>query len=217
MRTLILFFLAIIVLGCKVEVNSSDGNTTFSNEQNLTENNTTIDNNITTDLNTSIDTNTTNTTTEDNQTSTNSDLLFQAPQDALYDKDACYSGVGDTVLLQDYNSNESPRESDDDSNGISIMSLYTQTLNPNDSRVIAFYQKIPDGITLSDVTKRENVYGDNSQFVLMFDPIWKNLTTNTVYVQTPALDGNLPKCYRIIIKNIDTGLLTPQQVYRYKN
>jgi len=210
-----IFFL-LLLSGCKVEVNSSDGNFTSSVDQNLdTDTNNSYDINSS-DANNSVDTNTTH-NNDSNQTHTDADLLFDASQGAIYDSNACYSGFATAVPLQDYNSNESPRESDDDTNGISIMSLYTQTLDTSESRVIAFYKKIPNGITLSDVTKRENIYGDNSQFVLMFDPIWKSLETNTVYIQTPTLAQSLPKCYRITIKNIATNLITPQQVYRYKN
>jgi len=213
MRIFLTLFLIALISGCGVDVSSSSG----SNNSQVKDSNTSVDTNVSTDNNTTDS----NATVDSNETkdtnTTTSKLLYEASGDAQYDPNACYSGYATAVPLQDYNSNESPRESDDNANGISLMSLYTQTLNPDDSLVIAFYKKIPTGLSVGDATQRENVYGDNSQFVLMYDPLWKSLQDNVVYVQTPTLGDNLPKCYRITIEDTATNLIVPQQVYRYQN
>jgi len=211
MLQIILTISLLLFSACNVDVESSDGAIPIDN--NTSDTNTSDTN--TTDTNTT-DTNTSGTTSNDTNR-TEADLAYQAPETAEYDPNACYSGYATAVPLQDYNSNESPRESDDVANGISLMSLYQQTLNPNDSLVIAFYKQIPVGIVLEDATSKENVYGDNSQFILMYDPIWKSLENNIVYVQTPALDDALAKCFRITIEETPSGVITPQQVYRYNN
>jgi len=204
-----ILFIVLSLNGCKVSVDSSDANVTTPSDANISQDS---NNSVAPDTNSTVDTNSTH-----NDTNTTQELLYEAPEGSEYDPNACYSGFATAVPLQDYNSNESPRESDDDRNGISLMSLYTQTLNPDDSLVIAFYKNIPEGMVLGDVTQRENVYGDNSQFVLIYDPIWKNLQNNIVYVQTPALEDKLAKCYRIVIEETTTNVIEPKQVYRYKN
>jgi len=140
--------------------------------------------------------------------------MFDTSGGAEYDANACKSAYATAVPLQD--SANTARETDDNANGISIMSLYRQTLVPADSNVIAFYKTIPSGTVLQDVTKRKNIYGDNSQFVIMYDPAWETIQNNTIYVQTPKLSNTLNSCFRVTIDSNNSISLVPKKVYSYK-
>ncbi len=153
-------------------------------------------------------------TTSGSDTNVTAEALYDTSDGAELDPNACYSGYATAVPLQDSADSNSQRETDDDLNGISLMSLYPQTFDPADSNVIAFYKTLPLGTVLQSATKRKNIYGDNSQFILVYDPTWVNTPENKVYIQTPKLQNKLPSCYRIVINSLDGSSVVPQKVYR---
>lgn len=141
---------------------------------------------------------------------------FDTSDGAELDPNACRSAYATAVPLQDSADANSQRETDDSLNGLSLMSLYTQTFVAADSNIIAFYKTLPLGTVLQDVTKKKNVYGANSQFILVYDPAWVSTPNNIVYVQTPKLTNELPGCYRIILDDLNGSAIVPQKVYSYK-
>lgn len=145
---------------------------------------------------------------------TGGEPMFDTSGGAEFDPNACKSAYATAVPLQD--SANTDRETDDDANGISIMSLYRRTLIPADSNIIAFYKILPTGTVLQDVTKRKNLYGDNSQFIIMYDEAWVSTPDNTMYIQTPKMGNDLESCFRVKINSIDGTTIVPKKVYSYK-
>jgi len=202
MKFLISFLILLIFVGCGVDTNSSGQPSSVTIETVPTETNTTQE--ITT-----IETNTT-VITDDTDSKEDQDPIFES-DGAVYDENACKSSWSTANPLQDHNENDD-RETSDDTNGLAVMSYYTETGYIDGSNVIVYFKQVSG--TVGSTAFRKNGYFDNSQFRIEYDPIWKDEINNTIYVETPKLDNELKTCYKVIINSDDISN-TEQKVYRY--
>jgi len=195
MKFCCLFSFLFVLAGCGVHTSSSQGDITHNTTASSSDTNVSSDANIS-DSNSS--------------TPTITDPIFEKEL-AKYDKNACSSAYATAVPLQDNNTNDD-RETNDERNGISLQSLLNGT--KKETTVIAFYKKLPVGITVGPIEYRENLYGPNGAFLLTYDKVWAKVSENTIYVQLPKGTNKLPSCYRATLNSETSSSISFIKVYR---
>ncbi len=137
--------------------------------------------------------------------------MFETSENAIYDKAACDGSLFSAPILQD--SANTAREAYDELNGITVKSLYRETVNEADSLVSAYYNTLPEGTLLQDTSSV--FYGDNAQYYFAYDLAWTSIASNTIYIKTPkAVGGVKPRCYRLKLTSENASSLVAQKVYR---
>jgi hypothetical protein len=148
-----------------------------------------------------------------NETAPIEDPVFDPTDGAVYDPNACKSSYAiDTPLEDDALSD---RETDDNVNGISLQSLLRVTLNKDDSNIILYYKKLSIDLVSTNPEDRENMYGLNAEYIVMYDLAWVQEPNNTLYAELPnSTNSALKRCYKITLNSETGSEITPIKVYR---